>query len=776
MSNAEYSLPNGYMLLWYRIESILGQGGFGITYLAHDTNLNHKVAIKEFFPSEIANRASDHSTLHSSPDVYDWGLSHFISEAQTLAKCRHPNIVSINSVFEANNTAYIVMEYIHGQSLKSAITNHWRPGEAELKKFMFAVMDGLSQIHLRGFIHRDIKPDNIILRENLNPVLVDFGSARQSSNEMTSLISSGYTPFEQYNQSGEDNKQGPWTDIYSLAATTYSVITGKCPVDSVSRLGSLLKGAADPLVPISKLAARDYTTPFLRAIDSALAVQPTDRPQNIEEWKALFSESSKNQFGYQAGNSLDTRVLKKTRKDEVKIKPAEDARTVVITDTTGPDANQQIPGKKRTKPIFPVTSTKWLSLLIVCLVIGVLAIAGTYISWNSQEDDAISFGTISNDPLANIQANNNDEEAIRKLLMAAEQDFNDASFYLAEGRRVQQRLNEVLAHAPDHSAASEGLVMLFNRYIQIAHEAVTAKTFDQAEHILKEAESIFPGSTEVSQVRDRLDLTKSQNNAMPEAVSSIYDTITTLLANAEQDIRAQRLVTPPKNNALYRYKQVLDMDPGNQQAYSGIKQLIDRYVRFADRAIAEQQFGMARTYLKQAETGLPTMDRLLQQAHRRVNDAESRLTIDVKRSGKKKIEILLASAERDIKALRLSSPPGNNAWEKYLQVLKLRPNHPSAIRGGQRVIQTFKNIIEDALNNSRITEATQYLKDAEDVLPMAYQRSARERLQQLQAKPMTQLRPPDSAEIQRLLHSALKVISTSRLVSPTGQNAQDRYT
>ena len=650
------------MLLWYRIERILGQGGFGITYLAHDTNLNHEVAIKEFFPSEIASRASNHSTLHSSPDVYDWGLSHFISEAQTLAKCGHPNIVSINSVFEANNTAYIVMEYIHGQSLKSAIANHWRPGEAELKKFMFAVMDGLSQIHLRGFIHRDIKPDNIILRENLNPVLVDFGSARQSSNEMTSLISSGYTPFEQYNQSGEDNKQGPWTDIYSLAATTYTVITGKCPVDSVSRLGSLLKGATDPLIPISKHAAKDYSTRFLQAIDSALAVQPTDRPQSIEEWKALFSESSNYQFGHHAGNTLDTKELKKTRKDEVKNRPAEDAQTVVITDTTGPDLDRQLPGKKNTKPISPAATTNWLSILIIFLVIGVLAIAGTYMFWNSQEDDAIRFDPALNNPLVDPQGINSEEEAIRKLLTAA-----------------------------------------------------------------------------------------------------------------EDDIQEQRLVSPPKNNALYRYKQVLDMDPGNQQANSGIMQLVDRYVKFADRAITEQQFDKARTYLKQVETGLPAIDRLLQRYHRRVNDAESQLTINAKRTGKKKVENLLASAERDIEALRLSSPPGNNAWEKYQQVLKLRPNHPSAIRGGQRVIQTFKNIIEDALNNGRITEATQYLKDAEDILPMAYQRSARERLQQLQSKPMIQLRPPDSAELQKLLHSAKKDLSTPHLVSLTGQNAQDGY-
>lgn len=112
MSISEYTLPKGYKLLWYRLESILGQGGFGITYLAYDGNLKHEVAIKEFFPLDVAKRAPDHSVHNSSPDIYNWGLSQFISEAQTLAKCVHPNIVAVNSVFEANKTAYIVMEYI----------------------------------------------------------------------------------------------------------------------------------------------------------------------------------------------------------------------------------------------------------------------------------------------------------------------------------------------------------------------------------------------------------------------------------------------------------------------------------------------------------------------------------------------------------------------------------------------------------------------------------------------------------------------------------------
>jgi len=291
------ALPDGYKLHWYEIHAILGRGGFGITYLALDTNLNHEVAIKEFLPTDIAMRSSD-SSIHpisdEHTDTFAWGLGRFITEAQTLAQFRHPNIVLVHSVFEANGTAYMVMEYEKGESLDQAYTANRLTTEADLLALLHPLMDGLEQIHETGFVHRDIKPKNIYLRDDGRPVLLDFGSARQAlgveTRTLTTLVSPGYAPFEQYNATRESDKQGPWTDIYALGATIYRGMSGKSPVDALARANAKLEGSKDILEPAVELGKDKFSHRFLEAIDKALCFAPEDRPQSITEWRAMLPE------------------------------------------------------------------------------------------------------------------------------------------------------------------------------------------------------------------------------------------------------------------------------------------------------------------------------------------------------------------------------------------------------------------------------------------------------------------------------------------------------
>jgi serine/threonine protein kinase len=284
------ALPAGYRLHWYTIEKTLGQGGFGMTYLARDDNLNQSVAIKEYLPRELAVRERDDSVQPLSDDQgeqFRWGLDRFLAEARTLAQFRHPHIVRVLAVFEANRTAYMVMEYERGQGLHEVLAGRRRLPEAELRRLLLPLLDGLEQVHAAGFIHRDIKPANIYIREDGSPVLLDFGSARQALGEatrtLTSLVSPGYAPFEQY--VAKSDKQGPWTDIYGLGATLYRAVTGLSPPEAVDRSEALLHTGADSYTGCVVLAGSDYSPALCAAIDHALAFKPQDRPQSIAVWR-----------------------------------------------------------------------------------------------------------------------------------------------------------------------------------------------------------------------------------------------------------------------------------------------------------------------------------------------------------------------------------------------------------------------------------------------------------------------------------------------------------
>jgi formylglycine-generating enzyme required for sulfatase activity/predicted Ser/Thr protein kinase len=285
------SLPPGTRLHEYEIEKVLGHGGFGITYLARDKHLDKRVAIKEYLPNDLAARAPDQTVTVRSPEVreaFKWGLESFIKEARVLGKFSHPSLIQVHRYFEANDTAYFVMEYAEGVTLASVLKHEGTLSEERLRKIIFPILNGLEEVHRTGVLHRDIKPDNIILREGSLPVLIDFGAARQNLSSMTrsvmSVLTAGYAPIEQYATTGN---QGPWTDLYAIGAVAYRALSGKKPIDAVNRIRD------DPMVPATMLGQGRYSSHFLAAIDWALAVNPEDRPTSIADFKlALDGQTS----------------------------------------------------------------------------------------------------------------------------------------------------------------------------------------------------------------------------------------------------------------------------------------------------------------------------------------------------------------------------------------------------------------------------------------------------------------------------------------------------
>jgi len=285
------ALPRGYCLGDYEIQNVLGEGAFGITYLAKDTKQDNLVAIKEYLPNVIAIREADytvHAKSHKDEENFTWAADRFIQEAKILAKFKHPNIVKILFCFQANNTAYIIMEYEQGQSLEKLLKEGKTFTEEELLRLFLPLLDGLELVHKSDYIHRDIKPENIYFRDRDHSlVLIDFGAARYEvssrSQTITAILTPGYAPFEQYETKG--NWQGPWTDIYALAAVLYRLISGKIPVDSSERIGAIIRGQADPLTPAVEIGSGQYSQQLLESIDWGLKIKEKERPQSVKKWR-----------------------------------------------------------------------------------------------------------------------------------------------------------------------------------------------------------------------------------------------------------------------------------------------------------------------------------------------------------------------------------------------------------------------------------------------------------------------------------------------------------
>lgn len=267
----------------YAVGAVLGEGGFGITYIGRDINLDLRVAIKEYFPSGVVNRSNTVSSdisahVGDAQAFFEKGKSRFLGEARTLAKfANEPSIVSVRDFFAENNTAYIVMEYLEGIDLKDYIAQHGKLSFAQTVAMLTPVMNALSKIHAQGLIHRDISPANIMILRDGTVKLLDFGAAREvggaDEKSLSILLKPGFAPEEQYRTKGH---QGPWTDVYALSATMYKMMTGITPVDAMNRI------FCDDLQPIPALnptvtAAQDAI------IRKGMAVQQGNRYQTVAE-------------------------------------------------------------------------------------------------------------------------------------------------------------------------------------------------------------------------------------------------------------------------------------------------------------------------------------------------------------------------------------------------------------------------------------------------------------------------------------------------------------
>jgi len=275
------------MLRGYEILSVLGEGSFGITYRARDATLGREVAVKEYLPGAFAVRRGDSTVVprsNAASDDFTWGRDRFLEEARTLARLEGvPGVVRVLDYLEANGTAYMIMALVRGETLQQRIKTGGPLSPSQIDRLLWPLLDGLEHVHASGYLHRDIKPSNITLDARGIPTLIDFGASRaamlyRTSSDMTAIFSPGYAAAEQF----VSMKQGPWTDIYGLAATLYHAITGKQPPSAIERT------LDDTYKPLVEVAPDGFDPALLRGIDTGMAVRADNRPQSVPAWREIL--------------------------------------------------------------------------------------------------------------------------------------------------------------------------------------------------------------------------------------------------------------------------------------------------------------------------------------------------------------------------------------------------------------------------------------------------------------------------------------------------------
>ncbi len=540
------SLPIGHVFEGYCVQRVLGAGGFGITYLAEEVTIGRKVAIKEYLPAGFAARGRDSYSVQplseATREQYKWGLDRFRKEAATLVNFEHPNIVTVYRYFEANGTAYLVMQYVEGHALDALLGKGGTLSANEIEEVLLPILDGLEQVHKTGFLHRDIKPANIYIRKDGRPVLLDFGAARlaigQESRSLTAIVSEGYAPFEQYEARGD---QGPWSDVYALGAVLYRCTTGNKPPPAPERISARISGRPDPLEPASVVARGRYGMALLVATDRALGLTRDERPQNVGELRRLLR-----------GDDLDS-AIQSTPVSALASAMARPASETILLSPSGESGRRsggvRGEGEPKRKP-------RWL---IPAGAVGALALAavGYFVLAPKSADNRTQPAASSEN--ADALAQNAAVEATRLVDEAngaiARGDFAAGRTRLADAKR---RVEEGLQRRPDHprlrqaqqdiAAAERGLATRaaarLKELVDGAEREMQRGDHDAAQRQLDEAARIDAAAAEIEAARRRLNEARNRaegerKRRLEEEQKRQADTDTQRRAEAERQRQAE---------------------------------------------------------------------------------------------------------------------------------------------------------------------------------------------------------------------------------------------
>lgn len=706
MNALALDLRPGFSILWYQIESVLGRGGFGITYLARDTNLDQLVAIKEYLPHDFATRSGDSTVQPVSKDqedMYSWGLERFMSEAQTLAKFRHPNIVRVQSVFKQNNTGYMVMEYEHGRPLYDIYKEKKQLSQKSLEAIYYPIVDGLSAVHQQGFIHRDIKPGNIYIRKDGSPVLLDFGAARQAvgthSRTLTSMLTVGYAPFEQYHEGS--GKQGPWTDVYALCACLYEGIMGHKPKESAQRGMALLHNESDPYNPLSAQKIPGYDYAFLRGIDQGLMIQINDRPQTLESLMGMLK--GEIQLPKIAPRSepeqpahIDKTVIRPLNRPltgqpvnraDGKGENSVQARQVLDSDSIAPTRENSIrPVTGHRDTVNPESSRgirkKWVLVSLQVLIILALVVALIVLLTRSDKQNPVVKDTAHNQSSIDIEKNSK-QQKISQLLKQAE-DFYQANIYINSGSdHALSRYLQVLSLDEQNKTAMTRLNSIAKILLGEADQLIELNRVSDATDRLDAVSLINPELPELKRLQKKLTETVQQVKTSNQ--------LEMLLDQARQAVDKSHLYKPMKESALEIYQAVLSIDPENSIARSSLIKISDQIISDAHSAMSKQQYDQVKALVSLAEQITP----------------ESTAVTEIKNKLAQRVKLnrLIESADAAYNEQRYTSPSNGSAVNLYREILLSYPNNEHAKNRLTDIASRYAKTIRQAINAGNLKTA-----------------------------------------------------------------------
>jgi len=697
-----YLKPRMVLKKQYFVGEVLGQGGFGITYIGLDSWLQKKIAIKEFLPSTLATRdflTSVVVPVKKQEEAFQDGLKLFINEARNLAKFDHPNIVRVINFFEENQTAYMVMEYLEGDNLMAILnqTGGRLPVPTALA-IVLPILDALMEIHANRVYHLDISIQNIILLKTGVPILIDFGAARhiigEYSHNLELVLKPGYSPLEQYSGKG---KIGPWSDIYACGALLYLLITGHLPPGATDRFSK------DTLLAPREMTGLDIPHSVNQAIIQALALKWEERFQNVQELKAALQ----GQWPIYSKVSLPTPVPKISL--ELRL-------SIILTLLLIPSSFSWFkPPISQIPALFEKIPMQWANSQLTSppgdnayeTYQHILAIDPQ----NTQAKLGISKIIQHYEELARLaQAQNHLTESLTMLRQGLQIQPNRPELQelqqtilnsLAEQQKAQLRARQlkelmdkathylinlqleaayatyqqVMALVPNHPEARAGLQQVAEKYVQLARQ----KKNHLALAIIKQALGLFPTHPELLALQREITEKLTQQRTIEE-----------LLSQAQQQRVTLRLTEPQGDNAYETYQQILKIAPDHLEAQQGIIKIADEYERLA--SIKPQDPQKSRILVDKGLKLLPNHVGLL--ALRQELEKPKKLPLEAPPAVKSppalvtdNIQSLLTTAQQQLAAAQ---------WEKagqtYQEVLKLEATNAQAQAGLHQIAQHYEQL------------------------------------------------------------------------------------